>query len=465
MKNLTKYSLLLIIGALLLLFATAAEKAIGGAPTPTPACTLENKVGKSYSETCTGVDGPIASRCDTATSYQYALCSATACYYGLDSSCTGGKVCIINVDGAPACVTLTPTPAPGAPTSVPTSVLKWTLVATCTSTTQQPAPTTAAQIIPTSTPTSTPTPNLFNCINQIGPASGNYQCAEIINGSVQCPPNFGVYLPSPEYTGTSCDTNQGCCKQGETAQPNLFACQDQIAGTLKGNYICADIVNESPQCPEGYTSFNLPSSYSGTSCGLKRGCCKQNPSVPTPTSTLTPTPFPGSTVIDLSLALEGIEAKRTLLSTIGVSSVTIKAFQDTDTDRKNPVSTKQGLVVYNSVNGKFKGTVDLGILLKGNYLVTIKIDQYLQKLSPNIFTAEGGTKIQTIPITATLTPGNINGDNVIDALDFNAVLNCYGAKANTTGCQGENSADLNADRKVDIIDLNIVLRNYGKTDD
>ena len=187
-------------------------------------------------------------------------------------------------------------------------------------------------------------------------------------------------------------------------------------------------------------------------------------SPPLPTSIPTPTPpLPGSTVIDLSLTLEGIEAKRKLLSTIEVSSVTIEAFKDTD--RKKPVSTKQGLVIYNLVNGKFKGTVDLGILAKGNYLVTIKIDKYLKKLSQNILTAIGGTQTQTIPVATTLLHGSINDDDIIDVLDYNAILSCYGNKLNTVLCENKEVVDLTFDRVVDIIDLNIIFRNFDKTDD
>jgi len=187
-------------------------------------------------------------------------------------------------------------------------------------------------------------------------------------------------------------------------------------------------------------------------------------SPPLPTSIPTPTPpVPGSTVIDLSLTLEGIEAKRTLPSKAALMPIILEAFKDSDTT--NLVSSKQGLVVYNPVSGKFQGTVDFGILAKGDYLVKIKINKYLKKLSQNVLTVIGGTQTQTIPVAATLLRGSINDDDVIDVLDYNAILSCYGNKLNTPLCKNRQVADLNFDGVVDIIDLNIIFRNFDKTDD
>lgn len=163
-------------------------------------------------------------------------------------------------------------------------------------------PETVPTVTQTPIPTATPIPVLFTCTNQTGLFAGNYQCAAIINGAVQCPSGFGDFSPSTPYTGTSCSANQGCCKQGVITQGNLFACQNQT-GTYAGNYTCADIINGATQCPEGYSNFQESSPYTGTSCGSARGCCKQNPVTPTKTPTPTPTPIPGAPTATPTLTL------------------------------------------------------------------------------------------------------------------------------------------------------------------
>ena len=57
--------------------------------------------------------------------------------------------------------------------------------------------------------------NLFACDNQTGPYAGNYQCKGILNGATQCDiaSSFEAFTTPSGYTGTTCETNQGCCKQ------------------------------------------------------------------------------------------------------------------------------------------------------------------------------------------------------------------------------------------------------------
>lgn len=196
-----------------------------------------------------------------------------------------------------------------------------------------------------------------------------------------------------------------------------------------------------------------------------------------PTATPSPIPLPGSTVLELSLALGGIGPRNNIVqnSRVAKSPVTIEVFKMLESGDETPVSpARKGILIYNLSDGKFKGSVNLGTTLSpGKYEFKIKVERYLKKLIPDIFTVSAPTtEIQKItvdlPATNPLLPGNINiqgqSEHIINAMDYNSILNCYGAKY-SLDCKTEIFADLNFDDQVGIIDLNIVLRNIGKTDD
>lgn len=164
-------------------------------------------------------------------------------------------------------------------------------------------------------------------------------------------------------------------------------------------------------------------------------------------------------MLDLDLPLEGIGPNNNNLpSDVAKSSVTVEVLSNIT---EKVTLTKTDKVVYDPSSGKFKRNVDLGNKLSpGEYEIKIKVDRYLKKLVPAIFTVKKTTEIQTIPIQIK-TPLLRS----VGVLDYNAVANCYGDKLNTVLCANRESADLNFDEIVDIIDLNIVLRNFGKKDD
>jgi len=61
-----------------------------------------------------------------------------------------------------------------------------------------------------------------------------------------------------------------------------------------------------------------------------------------------------------------------------------------------------------------------------------------------------------------VTPGNVNGDQIVDMKDITIILRAYGS---TPGQPKYNpNADVNCDGIVDMKDVTIALRNYGKID-
>ncbi len=85
------------------------------------------------------------------------------------------------------------------------------------------------------------------------------------------------------------------------------------------------------------------------------------------------------------------------------------------------VSKTSGQINYDASTGAFKGNIDLGPNFKtGSYTIKVKTDRYLRRLVPgaqNIKSSENNS----IPQTA-LVAGDTNGDNILDILDYNALL-------------------------------------------
>ncbi|HXS14585.1 MAG TPA: dockerin type I domain-containing protein [Candidatus Saccharimonadales bacterium] len=63
--------------------------------------------------------------------------------------------------------------------------------------------------------------------------------------------------------------------------------------------------------------------------------------------------------------------------------------------------------------------------------------------------------------TPTNIVGDLNNDGVVDLLDYNLLMSCYGDKFNTSTCLVGNAADLSGDGVVDGVDYNILIRAMG----
>lgn len=204
-------------------------------------------------------------------------------------------------------------------------------------------------------------------------------------------------------------------------------------------------------------------------------------SVPTSTPIISPTPFisptplpptptlaPNSTAMTFSLLLHDI-------GNIGDNPNP----QNSSLSNKNPlhqqriisisifdsnnqlVATQSGPVNYNSSNGDFSGTIDMGNLAGGQYIVKVKSVQYLRRIIPGIQSITGGQN-NTLP-SAALVAGDINDDNTINILDYNILLGCYSDLTPAVSCSDVNKvlADLNDDGSVNQIDYNIFVREIS----
>lgn len=157
---------------------------------------------------------------------------------------------------------------------------------------------------------------------------------------------------------------------------------------------------------------------------------------------------PESVKINLSLALDSLSP--------GANPVHSQRnifiyFFDTN---NNEIASAAGLVNFDPAKGIFTGTVDIGSLNPGAYMVRVKTDKHLKKLIPGIQNITQPTI--TIP-QITLIDGDINNDNALDIKDYNEFLKCFGNKT----CANKNFADLNDDGKVDEIDYNVLMRSIS----
>lgn len=183
--------------------------------------------------------------------------------------------------------------------------------------------------------------------------------------------------------------------------------------------------------------------------------CRCNPATypggatptPTPTggvvivvgpTTPTPTPTPAFASLNFRVKFQGIASDRT-----DVLTKTVKVIVGTYTFNNVIVTSGQGMV--------FTGTVEN--MTPSAYDVYIKGWAHLQKKFANV-TLNSGANNQDFT-TIVLKAGDINGDNVINALDYNAVVEQYG--------QGAVAADLNLDGHVNALDYNLVIENYLQT--
>lgn len=129
------------------------------------------------------------------------------------------------------------------------------------------------------------------------------------------------------------------------------------------------------------------------------------------------------------------------------------------------VAIKQGSVVFDSSSGSFKGSIGMGNVTNGNYLIRIKTDGFLSTQIPGIIAVSSSQQNISLP-SVSLVTGEINNDDQLDILDYNILIGCFGSKQTTTSCTAAPTtsspgADINDDGHVDGVDYNLFLRELS----
>jgi uncharacterized protein YvpB len=121
------------------------------------------------------------------------------------------------------------------------------------------------------------------------------------------------------------------------------------------------------------------------------------------------------------------------------------------------IQTKNTTVSYSKTTGLFSGSVSFSSLQSGFYIIAVKLPNTLNKEARNWFQPGGTINEPTLlPLS-----GDIDGNNVINILDYNDLIACYGSRF--ASCPFKQTADLNDDGQVDGIDYNILIRAMSGT--
>jgi hypothetical protein len=202
----------------------------------------------------------------------------------------------------------------------------------------------------------------------------------------------------------------------------------------------------------------------------------------TPSVTITPEPTVATTSLTFDLLLHGIGAAGDNPNPSGNSLSNknpLHPQRDLEVEiidsNNQVVATTAGAVIYDSGSESFKGTLDLGASFPtGNYNIKLKTDRYLRRLVPGIQAIEN-LKENDIP-QVDLIAGDVDGDNVLNVLDYNAFLDCgYGeldplpltdpnAIFNNESCQIHNPAlntDVDDNGIINSSDYNLFLRELS----
>ena len=208
----------------------------------------------------------------------------------------------------------------------------------------------------------------------------------------------------------------------------------------------------------------------GSSCkqnpfSTTKDCICQSDISPTPIPTLIPTPQ--STILAIIINRGPIGAapthKRVVYNVLILD------------EERNEVKRVKGITdAFDGISNSFKDNLVIddpnSAFPTGSFFIKIKLNKYLAKLIPGptlITTATANKLPATSPIV-----GDISGDNRIDIVDYNALVGCFGEKAQSKSCINKSepqpgdsgtdyNADLNDDGFVDGIDYNIFLKSLN----
>jgi hypothetical protein len=159
----------------------------------------------------------------------------------------------------------------------------------------------------------------------------------------------------------------------------------------------------------------------------------------------TATTAPNETRIALSLIIPGIGERENVNPNPSTRTAEIQTYNTAG----DLVKSGSGQITFDQNTLTFKGTVSLGTIESGIYRIKVRIDNSLWKAINGISLTSGQT---TNTQNLKLITGDLNQDNILNLLDYNAMLACYGTKQ----CAQKTKADLNMDSAVDEKDLNIL---------
>lgn len=184
----------------------------------------------------------------------------------------------------------------------------------------------------------------------------------------------------------------------------------------------------------------------------------------TPTSTGSPV---NGLTVDFSIFLHGIGSSGDSINPANAAlsnknpltkqrSVQLEALNA----QNQKVADTVGTVTFSSQSGNFVGKATFANLPNGTYTLQLKTDKFLRRTFPGFHTLSQQTN--NLP-SITLIAGDVNGDNVINIVDYNILIGCYSDLAPAKSCTPTTSvqSDLTDDGKVNQNDYNLFIREMS----
>ncbi|HSW48344.1 MAG TPA: hypothetical protein VLG67_04685 [Candidatus Saccharimonadales bacterium] len=196
-----------------------------------------------------------------------------------------------------------------------------------------------------------------------------------------------------------------------------------------------------------------------------------------------PAPTPVGTVVKLDFTIPGIGTESGNLTPLnGVRNITLYFFNpevNSDDPAVKPIASFKTQATYDSnpdspTYGSFVNQdIDLGTEVPdGKYQISFKPDHALSKLLKERDQDVGGKVIEihgtygeSINITnqkvivGDIYPAGAE-DNLMDINDYNALVSCFGTKADSAGCTDKKAADLDDNGTIDGVDYNLMFNSF-----
>jgi hypothetical protein len=223
-------------------------------------------------------------------------------------------------------------------------------------------------------------------------------------------------------------------------------CESSCGETSDASSLCYD-----PACAQTTPTLTPTPTPTGSLSPTSTPTPTQIPGAPTRTPT--PTPTPTSTQVSNIILVSAINPQDTTLTSDSLSSSLILYSLLTNNQVSGAPATQP--FTRTSIPGRqYSANIGLSNLPQGQYFIIIRKDNMIAK---SLFSVSSSIGTITIP-TTTLVFGDINGDNKIDIIDYEAFRNCW--KKPATGTCSSSDFD-GSEGNIDQIDYNTWLRGLA----
>lgn len=297
-----------------------------------------------------------------------------------------------------------------------------------------------------------------------GACKTSWKCPASGSGTPVCQDN-ATPLPTVSHP-TNPPANNGGSTGGSTAVSCVTACQGASpAGSYCGSgnavnnqcscTLCSVKNTPAAQITPGATIGNNPVTKTINTASSNQPNATSTPiaqATNTPTVQATTTPPANAATIAMSISIPGV-GTNTSGRNNNSPTPSSRSLEVQVVDSSGTTKSASGQLTYDTTSGTFKGNVSVSNLVSGTYTVKARFNNALWKAIKGVsFTANQTT---TAPATE-LTTGDINQDNLLNLIDYNLLISCFGSKT----CDYKTQSDLNMDGKVNEIDLNILYSEF-----